>query len=135
MKAGSHVLCVKDMAGLMRPQDATLLIGALRREFPDVPIHVHCHDTAGTGVASMLACAAAGADAVDGALDAMSGLTSQPALGALVAATQGTELDTGVDLDELLKLVTYWEGARAMYRCEPPPWARLSRAGRGPLRC
>jgi pyruvate carboxylase len=50
-----------------------MLIGALRKEFPSVPIHVHTHDTAGTGVASMIAAAKAGADAVDGALDAMSG--------------------------------------------------------------
>ena len=48
MDAGAHVLAVKDMAGLLTPQSATLLVGALRREFPDVPIHMHTHDTAGT---------------------------------------------------------------------------------------
>jgi pyruvate carboxylase len=70
------------MAGLLTPKAAELLIGSLRKEFPDLPIHVHTHDTAGTGVASMLACAYAGADVVDTALEAMSGLTSQPAMGA-----------------------------------------------------
>lgn len=52
-----------------------MLVGALRKEFPDMPIHVHTHDTAGTGVASMIAAAKAGADAVDAALDSMSGMS------------------------------------------------------------
>lgn len=56
-------------------QAATMLVGALRKEFPDMPIHVHTHDTAGTGVASMIAAAKAGADAVDAALDSMSGMS------------------------------------------------------------
>ncbi|MBL4849663.1 MAG: pyruvate carboxylase, partial [Planctomycetes bacterium] len=59
---GVHVLCVKDMAGLLKPRAASILIGGLREAFPDLPIHVHTHDTAGTGVASMLASAEAGAD-------------------------------------------------------------------------
>ena len=59
--AGAHVLAVKDMAGVLTPQSATLLIGALRAEFPEVPIHVHTHDTAGTGVATLLAAVRAGA--------------------------------------------------------------------------
>ncbi len=86
------------MAGLLRPKAATLLIKALRSEFPDVPIHVHTHDTAGAGVASMLACAEAGADVVDVAVDSMSGMTSQPSMGALVASLQNTDLDTGKTL-------------------------------------
>lgn len=61
------------MAGLLKPEAATLLISAIRKEHPDLPIHVHTHDTAGTGVASMLAAARAGADAVDACMDAMSG--------------------------------------------------------------
>ena len=74
---------------------ARLLISAIRDKHPSVPIHVHTHDTSGAGVAAMLACARAGADAVDVAVDAMSGLTSQPSMGALVASLQGTHLDTG----------------------------------------
>ena len=112
---GAHVLAIKDMAGLLRPEAATLLVGALRAEFPDVPIHVHTHDTAGTGVASMLAAAAAGADAVDAATDALSGTTSQPSLGALVAALRGTARDTTLDLDEVSRVNEYWEEARALY--------------------
>ena len=73
---GIHVLCVKDMAGLLKPESATLLIGALRKEFPDIPIHVHTHDTGMVGVATYIACAKAGADAVDCAMDSMSGATS-----------------------------------------------------------
>ena len=84
-----------------RPQAAELLVGALRHEFPNLPIHVHTHDTAGTGVAAMLACANAGADAVDVAIDSMSGLTSQPSMGAIVASLKGTNLDTGVDMRDI----------------------------------
>ena len=83
------------MAGLLRPEAASLLIGALRTEFPDMPIHVHTHDTAGAGVASMLSCSEAGADVVDVAVDSMSGMTSQPSMGALVASLQNKETDTG----------------------------------------
>lgn len=68
---------LQDMAGLLKPQAAKLLIGALRDRHPDLPIHVHTHDTAGAGVACTLACAEASADVVDVAVDSMSGMTSQ----------------------------------------------------------
>jgi pyruvate carboxylase len=112
---GVHVLAIKDMAGLLKPRAATLLIEALRRDFPHVPIHVHTPDTAGTGVASMLAASAAGADVVDAATDAMAGLTSQPALGAIVGALRGSERDTGLDMERLEELNGYWEVARGLY--------------------
>lgn len=83
------------MAGLLKPQAAKLLISALRDRHPDIPIHVHSHDTAGAAVASMLACAEAGADVVDVAADTMSGMTSQPSMGAVVAALQRGKYDTG----------------------------------------
>lgn len=92
-----------------------MLVGALREEHPDLPIHCHTHDTAGNGVASMLAAAQAGADVVDGAIDAMSGMTSQPSLGALVANLRGTEKDTGIDLKSLTPLNAYWENVRSVY--------------------
>ena len=60
IKAGTHILAIKDMAGLLKPRAAEILIGALRERYPHVPIHVHTHDTAGVGVASMLAAYAAG---------------------------------------------------------------------------
>eukprot|EP00326_Haptolina_ericina_P033967 CAMPEP_0181237180 /NCGR_PEP_ID=MMETSP1096-20121128/38611_1 /TAXON_ID=156174 ORGANISM="Chrysochromulina ericina, Strain CCMP281" /NCGR_SAMPLE_ID=MMETSP1096 /ASSEMBLY_ACC=CAM_ASM_000453 /LENGTH=1162 /DNA_ID=CAMNT_0023332489 /DNA_START=47 /DNA_END=3535 /DNA_ORIENTATION=+ len=113
--ADIHVLCIKDMAGLLKPAAATLLISALRKEFPNLPIHVHTHDTAGTGVASMLAAAAAGADAVDVAVDSMSGMTSQPSMGAIVAALQHGERDTGIDMASLPQLIEYWESVRFSY--------------------
>lgn len=103
---GSHSLAIKDMAGLLTPQATKMLVSALRAEFPDTPIHVHTHDTAGSGVASMLAAAEAGADIVDGAIDAMSGMTSQPSLGAIAANLKGTDLDTGLDMAQLGPLNT-----------------------------
>ena len=92
-----------------------MLVSAIRAEHPDLPIHVHTHDTAGTGVASMIAAAKAGADAVDAAMDAMSGMTSQPSLGALVASTAGGDLDTGMTLEEVSKVNEYWEECRGLY--------------------
>ncbi|KAJ8600689.1 hypothetical protein CTAYLR_008308 [Chrysophaeum taylorii] len=112
---GIHVLAIKDMAGLLKPGAAAKLVGALRTEFPDLPIHVHTHDTAGTGVASMLACADAGADAVDVAIDSMSGLTSQPSMGAVVAALEHTDRETGIDLNAIAPLIDYWESTRVSY--------------------
>ena len=115
VEMGSHSLAIKDMAGLLTPRSARLLVSALREAHPDVPIHVHTHDTAGNGVASMMAAAEAGADIVDGAIDAMSGMTSQPSLGALVANLRNTEMDTGIDLDDIIPLNNYWENVRSMY--------------------
>ncbi|XP_063175279.1 LOW QUALITY PROTEIN: pyruvate carboxylase, mitochondrial [Chroicocephalus ridibundus] len=113
--AGTHILCIKDMAGLLTPPAARLLVGALREQFPEVPLHIHTHDTAGAGVASMLAAANAGADVVDVAVDAMSGMTSQPSMGALVACARGTPLDTGIALERVFEYSEYWEAARALY--------------------
>ncbi|XP_069821355.1 pyruvate carboxylase, mitochondrial [Dendropsophus ebraccatus] len=115
VKAGTHILCIKDMAGLLKPRASDMLIRALRDKFPDIPIHVHTHDTAGAGVASMLACAQAGADIVDVAVDSMSGMTSQPSMGALVACTKGTELDTGIHLEKVFDYSEYWEVTRGLY--------------------
>jgi pyruvate carboxylase len=112
---GVHVLGIKDMAGLLKPGAARMLIGALRRAFPYMPIHVHTHDTASTGVASMLACSEAGADVVDVALDAMAGLTSQPSMGAIVAALSGTDRDSGLRLADIQPLNNYWEQVRGLY--------------------
>lgn len=103
------------MAGLLTPRAARLLVSAIRKQHPTIPIHVHTHDTAGAGVASQLAAAEAGADIVDVAMDSMSGLTSQPSLGALVANLRGTERDTGIDLKDLAGLNTYWENVRGLY--------------------
>ncbi|EFP05831.1 hypothetical protein GCK72_018113 [Caenorhabditis remanei] len=115
VKAQAHILSIKDMAGVLKPEAAKLLIGALRDKFPDIPIHVHTHDTSGAGVAAMLECAKAGADVVDAAVDSMSGMTSQPSMGAIVASLQGTKHDTGLSLDDISKYSAYWESARQFY--------------------
>ena len=115
VEAGAHVLAIKDMAGLLRPGAASKLVTALRERF-DLPVHVHTHDTPGGQLATLLAAAAAGADAVDAASAPMSGTTSQPSLSALVAALSHTERDTGLDLDAVSDLEPYWEAVRHMYR-------------------
>lgn len=71
VKAGAHILCIKDMAGLLKPQSARILIDAIRQRHPDIPIHVHTHDTSGAGVATMLAASEAGVDIFDVAVDSM----------------------------------------------------------------
>ncbi|GAA1695376.1 pyruvate carboxylase [Microbacterium sediminicola] len=113
--AGAHVLAIKDMAGLLRPGAASVLVSALRERF-DLPVHVHTHDTAGGQLATLLAASAAGADAVDAASAPMAGTTSQPSLSALVAALAHTERDTGLSLAAVSDLEPYWEAVRHLYR-------------------
>ncbi|KAF1920099.1 pyruvate carboxylase-like protein [Ampelomyces quisqualis] len=115
VKMGIHVLGVKDMAGVLKPRAARLLIGTIREKYPDLPIHVHTHDSAGTGVASMVACAEAGADAVDAAIDSMSGMTSQPSIGAILASLEGTDFDSGLDAHMIRNLDAYWAQLRLLY--------------------
>lgn len=113
-KAGAHVLGIKDMAGVSRPRAARELVRALKQEV-GLPIHFHTHDTSGIAAASVLAAVEAGCDAVDGALDAMSGLTSQPNLGSIAAALEGSERDPGVNADAMRAVSHYWEGVRRYY--------------------
>lgn len=122
--AGAHMLCIKDMAGVCKPAAATQLVTALKRHV-DLPLHFHTHDTTGIAAASVLAAAAAGADIVDGALDALSGLASQPNLGAIAASLAGSERDPGIALDGLQGLSDYWEGVRRYYA----PFESRVRAG------
>ena len=112
--AGAHVLAIKDMAGLLRPQAATALISALRSRF-DLPVHVHTHDTPGGQLATYLAAWQAGANAVDGAAAPLAGTTSQPALSSIVAAAAHTEYDTGLSLTAVCDLEPYWEALRKVY--------------------
>ncbi|GAA1724958.1 pyruvate carboxylase [Microcella frigidaquae] len=113
-EAGAHILAVKDMAGLLRAGAAEKLVAALRERF-DLPVHVHTHDTAGGQLATLLAAARAGADAVDAASAPMAGTTSQPSLSALVAALEHTERDTGLGLANVADLEPYWEAVRRAY--------------------
>jgi len=112
--AGAHVLAIKDMAGLLRPQAATKLVTALRERF-DLPIHLHTHDTPGGQLATYLAAWTAGASAVDGASAPLAGTTSQPALSAIVAASAHTDYDSGLDLSAVCALEPYWEALRKVY--------------------
>ena len=112
--AGSHILCIKDMAGLVRAPAARTLIFALKSEF-DLPVHLHTHDTSGGQLATYLAAVEAGVDAIDGAAAPLSGMTSQPSLAAIVAATDHTDRATGLSLEALGDLEPYWEAVRTLY--------------------
>jgi pyruvate carboxylase len=112
--AGCHILAIKDMAGLLKPSAAGVLVKALK-EAVGLPIHLHTHDTSGISGATVLAAVNAGVDAFDAAMDPMSGLTSQPCLGSLVEALRHTNRDTGLDPDAIRRLSFYWEGVRTQY--------------------
>jgi pyruvate carboxylase len=112
--AGAHVLAIKDMAGLLRPKAARMLVSALRDRF-DLPVHLHTHDTAGGQLATLMAAIEAGVDAVDVASAPMAGTTSQPSLSSLVAALANTERDTLMSLDAVTNIEPYWEAVRNVY--------------------
>lgn len=112
--AGAHIIALKDMAGLLKPRAATVLIKALREE-TSLPIHFHTHDTSGITAATVLAAVDAGVDGIDAAMDAFSGNTSQPCLGSIVEALAGTERDTGLDPEWIRKISFYWEAVRHKY--------------------
>ena len=112
--AGAHVLGLKDMAGLLKPAAAKILVKTLRTEV-GLPVHFHTHDTSGAAAATVLAAIDAGVDAVDAAMDAFSGGTSQPCLGSIVEALRHTERDTGLDIAAIREISTYWEHVRAQY--------------------
>ncbi len=112
--AGAHVLAIKDMAGLLRAPAARTLVTALRERF-DLPVHLHTHDTPGGQLATLLAAIESGVDAVDVASAALSGTTSQPAMSALIGATDYTDRATGLDLAAVCDLEPYWEATRRLY--------------------
>jgi pyruvate carboxylase len=114
VQAGAHILAIKDMAGLLRAPAAAQLVGALRSRF-DLPVHLHTHDTAGGQLATLMAAIGAGVDAVDVAAASMAGTTSQVSMSALVAALEGTDRDTGLDLDAVTSLEPYFEAVRRLY--------------------
>ncbi|CAB4691887.1 MAG: pyruvate carboxylase [Actinobacteria bacterium] len=114
VEAGAHVLCIKDMAGLLRAPAARTLVTALRSNF-DLPVHLHTHDTPGGQLATLLAAIESGVDAVDAATASMAGTTSQPPISALVSATDHSERETGLDLGAINALEPYWEATRRVY--------------------
>lgn len=113
-KRGAHILCIKDMAGLLKPFAAEKLIRALKNEV-GIPIRLHTHDTSGNQVATILMAAKAGVDIVDTAISSMSSLTSQPSMNSVVALFQGQERDAGLPLGELQGLSDYWTDVRRYY--------------------
>jgi pyruvate carboxylase len=112
--AGAHILGVKDMAGLLKPAAAAQLFTALK-DAVDIPIHFHTHDTSGISAASVLAAVDAGVDAVDAAMDAFSGSTSQPCLGSIASALRNTDRDPGLDVGAIRQISNYWEAVRGQY--------------------
>ncbi len=112
--AGAHILGLKDMAGLLKPAAAKILVKTLKQEV-GLPIHFHTHDTSGAAAATILAACDAGVDAVDAAMDAFSGGTSQPCLGSIAEALRHTERDTGLDMAAIRQISNYWEGVRGQY--------------------
>ncbi len=113
-KAGAHIIGIKDMAGVCRPLAARALVKALREEV-GLPVHFHTHDTSGGSVASVLAAIEAGVDAADAAMDSMSGLTSQPSMGAILAALENTQRAPGIAHNDIQPFARYWEGVRNYY--------------------
>lgn len=116
---GADILCIKDMAGLLRPRAASTLIKALK-ESCGLPIHLHTHATAGSSEATLLAAAEAGCEIVDGAVSSMSGLTSQPSINALVASLEGTDRCPDLSMAHLDELSRFWETVRAQYHAFDP---------------
>lgn len=113
--AGAHVLGLKDMAGLLKPAAAKKLIETLKSEV-GLPIHLHTHDTSGAASATIMAAVDAGVDAVDAAMDALSGTTSQPTLGSIVAALKDGPRDPKLDTRAIREISFYWEAVRTQYR-------------------
>ena len=112
--AGAHIIAVKDMAGLLKPAAARVLFKALR-EATDLPIHFHTHDTSGLSAATVLAAVESGVDAIDAAMDAFSGNTSQPCLGSIVEALRGSDRDPGLAPEWIRRISFYWEAVRNQY--------------------
>ena len=112
--AGAHILGLKDMAGLLKPAAAHKLISALKDEV-GLPIHFHTHDLSGIASATILSAVDAGVDVFDAAIDSMSGITSQPSMGSLVAALEHTDKPTGLAIDNVRALNHYWGQVRDNY--------------------
>ena len=113
-KMGCHSIAIKDMSGLLKPYSAKVLVSGLKDAL-DIPVHLHTHDTTGNQVATTLMAAEAGVDIADLAISSMSSLTSQPSMNAVVAALEGQERDTGLNMMDLQKLTDYWADVRERY--------------------
>ena len=106
---GADTICIKDMANLLLPYDAYSLVKAMKEKIR-VPIHLHTHNTTGTGDMTYLMAVQAGVDIIDTALSPLANGTSQPSTEAMVATLQGTEYDTGLDLLKLSDIAKHFRG-------------------------
>ena len=113
-RRGAHIIAIKDMAGLLKPYSAKVLVERIKNAV-DLPIHLHTHDTSGNGVAMLLMASEAGVDVIDCAISSMSGLTSQPSMNAVVNALQGDPRQPQLDRSRLERLAEHWEQLRAIY--------------------
>ena len=111
---GAHILAIKDMAGLLKPMAAEMLITALKKAV-DLPIHLHTHDTSSIQAATYLKAIEAGVDVVDLALSSMSGLTSQPNFNSMVASLENHPREQSISLSKLNEYANYWEDVREYY--------------------
>ncbi|MEX0966107.1 MAG: pyruvate carboxylase [Bacteroidia bacterium] len=111
---GAHILCIKDMAGLLKPYSAQLLVGELKKVL-DIPIHLHTHDTSSLQATTYLKAIEAGVDAIDVALASMSGLTSQPSFNSIAAMMEHHERNNPLDIQKLNEFSNYWEAVREWY--------------------
>ena len=116
---GADIICVKDMAGLLRPKAADILIRE-HKENISLPLHLHTHATSGSSEAMLLSAAAAGCDIVDGAASSMSGLTSQPSLNAIISSLESTERESSVSIKSLDEISRYWANIRNKYKAFDP---------------
>ncbi|MCC9090037.1 pyruvate carboxylase [Bacillus pumilus] len=112
--AGAHILGIKDMAGLLKPQAAYELVSALKDELT-IPIHLHTHDTSGNGLFTYARAIDAGVDIVDVAVSSMAGLTSQPSASSLYYALDGHERKPEMNVKALERLSQYWDSVRKYY--------------------
>jgi len=112
--SGAHILAIKDMAGLLKPQAAYELVSALKSE-TDLPIHLHTHDTSALQVATYLKAVEAGVDVVDAALSGLSGLTSQPSLNSIVEMLRFHERENPLNGKKLNEYSNYWSAVRDFY--------------------
>lgn len=114
-KMGAHMIAIKDMAGLLKPQAAYRLISELKAT-TDLPIHLHTHDTSGNGIITYSAATKAGVDIVDVATSAMSGATSQPSMSSLYYALVNGARTPDINVDNVQKINHYWEDVRMFYK-------------------
>ncbi len=114
-QAGANILCIKDMAGILKPEAAYQLVSALKQSV-NLPLHLHTHDTSGNGIYTYARAIDAGVDIVDVAISSLAGMSSQPSANTLYYALEGNERRPNVNIRGMNELSHYWEDVRSYYR-------------------